>query len=120
MSTVENLNQADFECALDEPGIMVVDFWAAWCGPCRALAPQFERAAELRPQYRFAKVDVDAEPALAGAYAVRSVPTLLVLRDGEPVAIQAGGVSAESLVKALDRMAAAPAEAATATASESR
>ena len=61
-----------------------------WCGPCRAMAPQFEKAAELRPQYRFAKVDVDAEPALASAYAVRSIPTLIVLRDGEPIAAQAG------------------------------
>jgi thioredoxin len=106
MSTVKNLTQDDFERALAEPGIMVVDFWAAWCGPCRALAPQFERAAELRPQYRFAKVNVDAEPALAGAYSVRSIPTLLVLRDGEVVATQAGGVAAEYLVKVLDRIAA--------------
>jgi thioredoxin len=114
MSTVKNLTQDDFKLALDEPGIMVVDFWAAWCGPCRALAPQFERAAELRPQYRFAKVDVDAEPELASAYAIRSIPTLLVLRDGEPVAIQAGGAPVEYLVKALDRIAGAPADAATA------
>jgi thioredoxin 1 len=107
MSTVKNLNQADFERALDEPGIMVVDFWAAWCGPCRELAPQFRRAAGLRPQYSFAKVDVDAEPALAGAYSVRAVPTLLVLRDGEPVATQPGGVDAEYLVRLLDRIASA-------------
>jgi thioredoxin 1 len=107
MSTVENLTQDTFEQALDEPGITVVDFWAAWCGPCRAMAPQFEKAAKLRSQYRFAKVDVDAEPALAGAYAVRSIPTLLVLRDGEPVASQAGVVGAEQLVAALDRIAAA-------------
>ena len=104
MSTVENLTQEDFERTLDQPGITVVDFWAAWCPPCRAMAPQFERAAELRPQYRFAKVDVDAEPALAGTYAVRSIPTLLVLRDGEPVAQQAGVVGAEQLVAALDRI----------------
>ena len=113
MSTVENLTQDTFERALDEPGIMVVDFWAAWCGPCRAMAPQFERAAELRPQYRFAKVDVDAEPELAGAYAVRSIPTLLVLRDGQPLASQAGMVGAEQLVAALDRISdAAPVAAA--------
>jgi thioredoxin 1 len=107
MSAVENLTQDTFERALEEPGIMVVDFWAAWCPPCRAMAPQFERAAELRPQYRFAKVDVDAEPALASAYSVRSIPTLLALRDGEPVASQAGVVGAEQLVAALDRIAAA-------------
>jgi thioredoxin-like negative regulator of GroEL len=71
------------------------------------MAPQFEKAAELPPQYRFAKVDVDAKPELAGAYAVRSIPTLLVLRDGEPVASQAGVVGAGQLVAALDRIAAA-------------
>jgi thioredoxin 1 len=107
MTTVENLTQDTFEQALEEPGIVVVDFWAAWCGPCRAMAPQFEKAAKLRPQYRFAKVDVDAEPALASAYAVRSIPTLLALRDGEPVASQTGVVAAEQLVAALDRIAAA-------------
>jgi thioredoxin len=104
MSAVENLTQDTFESALKEPGLMVVDFWATWCGPCRAMAPQFEQAAKLRPQYRFAKVDVDTEPALAAAYAVRSIPTLLVLRDGEPVAQQAGVVSAEQLVWAVDRI----------------
>ena len=61
----------------------------------------------MRPQYRFAKVDVDAEPELAGRYAIRSIPTLLVLRDGEPVAAQAGLIPAERLVEALDRLAGA-------------
>jgi thioredoxin 1 len=119
MSTVENLTQADFERALDDPGVMVVDFWAAWCGPCRELAPQFKRAAELRPQYRFAKVEVDAEPALAAAYSVRAVPTLLVLHDGEPVATQPGGVDAEYLVRLLDRIAASG-DHASAVATETR
>jgi thioredoxin len=119
MSAVKNLTEADFERELDEPGIMVVDFWARWCGPCRELAPQFKRAAEQRPQYRFAKVDVDAEPALAGAYSIRSIPTLLVLRDGKPVATQAGGVDAEYLLRVLDRIA-ATADPATVVATETR
>jgi thioredoxin 2 len=109
MQNLENLTQETFERALEDPGLIVVDFWASWCGPCRTMAPQFERAAGLRPAYRFAKVDVDAEPGLASRYNVRSIPTLLVLRDGEPVASQAGVVGAEQLVQALDRIAAAPA-----------
>jgi thioredoxin 1 len=86
MDTVEHLTEDTFEAAVTRPGLVVIDFWAGWCGPCRAMAPQFERAALLRPQSRFAKVDVDAEPALAAAYGIRSIPTLMVLRDGEPIA----------------------------------
>ena len=104
-TTIQHLTDDTFAEAAAQPGMLVVDFWAAWCGPCRAMAPQFEQAARLRPEYRFAKVDVDAEPAIAGQYAIRSIPTLMVLRDGEPIAAQAGVVGAEQLVEALDRLA---------------
>ena len=99
---VTNFTQTDFQAALDEPGVVVVDFWAGWCGPCKVMAPHFERAAELRPSYRFGKVDVDAEPALAGSFGVQSIPTLLVFRDGKPVASHSGVVGAEQLVRAID------------------
>jgi thioredoxin len=112
MERIEHLTEGTFDQVTGSPGVTVVDFWAGWCGPCRAMAPQFERAAQLRPRYRFGKVDVDAEPSLAARYGIRSIPTLLVLRDGQPVAAQAGLVRADQLVEALDRIAAAQTDAA--------
>jgi thioredoxin 1 len=109
---IKHLTEDTFADAVRSPGLTVIDFWADWCGPCRAMAPQFEKAAELRPQYRFAKVDVDAELALARQFGISSIPTLIVLRDGEPIAAQAGLLSAEQLVEALDRLAAPEAKAA--------
>jgi len=86
----------------------VIDFWAAWRGPCRMMAPQFKRAAELRPQHHFAKVDVKFQPALAARFGIQSIPTLAVLGDGELVATQSGVLRADQLVEALDRITADP------------
>jgi thioredoxin len=105
VNTIQHLTENTFDDAASNPGIAVVDFWASWCWPCRAMAPQLERAAELRPQYRFAQVDVDAEPTLAERFGIASIPTLMVLRHGKPVAAQAGLIPAEHLVRALDRIA---------------
>jgi len=103
-SAVQDLTTGTFDDRVSD-GLTVVDFWAPWCAPCRAMAPQFERAARLRPQYRFAKVNVDEHPELAGRFGVRSIPTLAVIRDGKLMGTAAGLVGADDLVAALDRAA---------------
>jgi thioredoxin 2 len=107
MDIIDTLTDDALADAIARPGLTVIDFWAPWCGPCRAMAPQFERAARMRPQHRFAKVNVDEEPVLAARFGIRSIPTLVVLCDGEPIAAESGVIGAAQLVEALDRIGAA-------------
>jgi thioredoxin 1 len=90
MATVTLTNDNHDQTVKD--GIVFIDFWAAWCGPCRMFAPIFERAAEKHPDITFAKVDTDDQVELAGRYGVRSIPTLVIYRDGIPLFAQPGAL----------------------------
>jgi thioredoxin 1 len=96
MSTTA-LTAGSFEETVRGNGIVLVDFWAAWCGPCRAFSPVFEAASEQHPDIVFAKVDTEAEDALSAAAGIRSIPTLMAFRDGILVFNQAGALPAPSL-----------------------
>jgi thioredoxin 2 len=108
------LTPASFDTQINRSEVpVVVDFWAAWCGPCRTMAPHFERAAaELEPRMRFAKLDTESAQEISGRYGIRSIPTLIVFKGGREVARQSGALDTRSLVLWLKPLAsAAPASA---------
>ena len=93
----KNITKTEFDELSGASGITLVDFWAEWCGPCHRFAPIFERVSEKHPDITFAKVDTDAEQALAMEFNIYSIPTLMAIRDGVVVYQQAGAVPEQLL-----------------------
>lgn len=95
------LTSANFEAQLARGDLpVIVDFWAPWCGPCLSMAPNFERAAaQIEPHARLAKLDTEAEGALAARYGIRSIPTLIAFRNGREIARQSGAMPLPQLVQ---------------------
>ncbi|HKI63102.1 MAG TPA: thioredoxin [Burkholderiales bacterium] len=102
MATVE-LSKENFEQVVTANPMVVVDFWAPWCGPCKGFAPVFEGASEQHQDVVFAKVNTDVEQEIAGAFGIRSIPTLMVFREKVLLFQQAGALPASALEQVLEQ-----------------
>lgn len=102
--TTTDLTSSDFAATIEQNGIVLLDFWAAWCGPCRMFAPVYETASETHPDITFGKVDTEDQKELAAGFQITSIPTLMAFRDGILVFRQAGalgGPQLEQLISAV-------------------
>ncbi|MHB9103053.1 MAG: thioredoxin [Sulfuricella sp.] len=103
MATVD-LNQGNFEGAVIGNDIVIVDFWAPWCGPCRSFAPTYEKMSEKHADITFAKVNTEEETELAGYFQIRSIPTLMVFREKVVIYSEAGALPASGLEQLIEQV----------------
>ena len=103
MANIQHVNKEEWQKIQSDPKPAFVDFWATWCGPCRMIAPTFEKLAEkYSNEINFAKVNVDEEPEIAGQFGIRSIPTLLLIKDGKVAEQVIGARPYEELAKVLE------------------
>ena len=105
MATVE-ITTENFEELVSSNDLVLVDFWASWCGPCRSFAPTYEKVSENYPGAVFAKVDTEAQQALAASFKIMSIPTLMIIREQVVIFSQAGALPEAALIDLVDKAAA--------------
>jgi len=103
MATQE-ISKENFEATVSKSGIVMLDWWATWCGPCRAFAPVYEKASDAHQDITFGKIDTDAQPELSGMFQIRSIPTLMIFRDGILLFEQAGALPAPVLEELIQKV----------------
>ena len=104
MARTVELNAQNFKQTVEAGGTLFIDWWAAWCGPCRAFAPIYEKVAENHPDITFAKINTEEQPQLAAMFGIESIPTLMVFRDRVLLMAQPGALPAASLERVVDEV----------------